>query len=464
MAPRIILIDSSIATRQVLARRLRAQGYEVDEADDPALGADMALCEPPAALIADLWMSGISGVQLCRLLRSEPATADVAIVLCGDTDEPRNRFWADRAGANAYIPKRRTGELVRALSRAVADAQSAGDGGFFLQLSGGTGDIRDRIARQLDAALFDSVIASEVRALATCDAFDQLFDLLVQFLTQVTRYRWIAVSTRGPERRALHHHPRAAESIEGEVNAAIGEAPKATLLRIEDEDAADLAVSAAPITREITFGGKAIGKIALSPCAQADVDAAASLLTLVARELGGSIRMASLVEESQRLASTDALTGLMNRRSFSDTMAREIARSKRYGHPVSIALLDVDRFKTINDERGHAGGDLVLAGLGALLGDGSQRLSDLAARWGGEEFVVTYLSADREGALVAAERLRARIEAMEVRDERGARIPVTASIGVATLRPDDTLGSLVGRADQAMYEAKAAGRNRVAAG
>jgi diguanylate cyclase (GGDEF)-like protein len=131
---------------------------------------------------------------------------------------------------------------------------------------------------------------------------------------------------------------------------------------------------------------------------------------------------------------------------------------------VSIALLDVDRFKTINDERGHAGGDLVLAGLGALLGDGSLRLSDLAARWGGEEFVVTYLSADREGALVAAERLRARIEAMEVRDERGARIPVTASIGVATLRPDDTLGSLVGRADQAMYEAKAAGRNRVAAG
>lgn len=462
MAPRIILIDASIATRQVLARRLRAQGYEVDEADDPALGADMALCEPPAALIADLWMSGISGVQLCRLLRSEPATADVAIVLCGDTDEPRNRFWADRAGANAYIPKRRTGELVRALSRAVADAQSA-DGGFFLQLSGGTGDIRDRIARQLDAALFDSVIASEVRALATCDAFDQLFDLLVQFLTQVTRYRWIAVSTRGPARRALHHHPRAADTIEAEVRAALGEPQKASLLRIEDEDAADLPATAPPITREITFGGKAIGKIALSPCAQADVDAAASLLTLVARELGGSIRMASLVEESQRLASTDALTGLMNRRSFSDTMERELARSKRYGHPVSIALLDVDRFKTINDERGHAGGDLVLAGLGALLGDATVRLSDLAARWGGEEFVVTYLSADREGALVAGERLRQRIEAMEVRDERGARIPVTASIGIATLRPDDTLASLVGRADQAMYEAKAAGRNRVVA-
>ena len=147
----------------------------VEESADPAAGAHMALSAPPAAVVADLWMPSISGVQLCRLLRSEPATADVPVVLCGDTDEPRHRFWADRAGANAYVPKHRTGDLVRALSRALI-AVPAGDG-FFFQLGGGTMDVRDRIARHLDEALFDSVIAAEVRALAACGAFDRLFDL-----------------------------------------------------------------------------------------------------------------------------------------------------------------------------------------------------------------------------------------------------------------------------------------------
>ena len=72
---RIILVDATVSTREVVARRLRAQGYVVEEAADPATGADMALCAPPAAVVADLWMPSISGVQLCRLLRSEPATA-----------------------------------------------------------------------------------------------------------------------------------------------------------------------------------------------------------------------------------------------------------------------------------------------------------------------------------------------------------------------------------------------------
>ncbi len=460
-APRIILIDPSGATREVLARRLRAQGYEVEEAADPAVGADMALCEPPAAVVADLWMPGISGVQLSRLLRSEPATADVAIVLCGEADEPRDRFWADRAGANAYVPKRRTGALMRALKAAIGSAVRR-EGAFFMQLAGGTVDIRDRIARHLDAALFDSAIAAEVRALATAGALDRLFDSLVQFLAQVARYRWIALVTGGAERVALHHHPRAAGAVGAELRAALGTSDHAPWLRIEDEDAVDGPPVAPPLVRDVCFGSERVARLALSPAAPADVDASASLLTLVARELGGAIRMAALVEESQRLASTDALTGLMNRRSFAAAMAREIPRAKQQGRALAVALLDVDHFKRINDAHGHTVGDEALASLGALLA-GAGRGADVAARWGGEEFVVAWLDARGGAALAAAERLRAVVEAMEVADERGARIAVTASIGVASLRPGDTLSSLIGRADRAMYRSKSAGRNRVTA-
>jgi two-component system cell cycle response regulator len=457
---RIILIDPLTATREVLARRLRAQGFDVDEAGDPATGADMALCDPPAAVVADLWMPGVSGVQICRLLRSEPATAEVPILLCGETDEPRNRFWADRAGANAYVPKRRTGDLVRAISRAIADARTS-DSGFFMQLSGESGDIRDRIARQLDAALFDSVLASEVRALATCGAFERLFDLLAQFLSQVIRYRWVAVTTLSPGRTAVHCHPAAAAAVDAEVRAAVRLPNHQAALRIEDEDAFDVPATAPAIVRDIPFGNERVGQIALSPCSAAEADAAASVLTLVARELGGSIRMATLVEESQRLAATDPLTGIMNRRSFSTATTRELDRSRRYGYPLAVAVLDVDHFKLINDRRGHGAGDEVLAALGGLLSSDVVRKTDFVARWGGEEFVVAYMSTEAEGAVVAAERLRAAVEAMTVTDERGERIAVTVSIGVAAARRDDTLASLVGRADRAMYASKAAGRNRV---
>lgn len=459
-APRVILIDPSPATRDVLARRLRAQGFDVDETGDPAAGADMALCAPPKAVIADLWMGGVSGVQLCRLLRAEPATAEIAVLLRGDTDEPRNRFWADRAGADVYLLKRHTDELVRVLARAVEGVKDAAEDSS-ARCSGVSGDIRDRIARQLDDALFDSVIASEVRALATCGAFDRMFDRLVQLLSQVARYRWVAVSTQGPARLAVHHHPSAAADVDDEVRAALGPAPEGAPLRIEDEDALDGPAAAPAIVEDIPFGRACVGRVAMSPCAARDVDATRALLALVARELGGPIRMASLVEESQRLASLDALTGIMNRRSFGATMARELERTRRYGHPLTLALLDVDRFKDINDQHGHVAGDEVLTSLGALLSSSAVRRTDLVARWGGEEFVVAFLSTPEDGAIIAAERLRAAIAAMTVLNGGGQRIPVTASIGLAAARPDDTLVSLVARADVAMYESKSQGRNRV---
>ncbi len=228
-AHRVILVDPSATTREMLARRLTAQGYAVEEVADPAEGADMALRSPPAALVADLWMPSISGLQLCRLLRSEPATAEIAVVLCGDVEVPRNRFWAERAGANAYVAKHRTGDLVRALARTVTTKE---DDGFFFQLAGGTLGVRERIARHLDAALFDTIIAAEVRALATCGTFERLFDLFAQFASQMARYRWIAIATTSPPRLAIHYPPTMRETVEEEVRRAFNLGPGPSVLRV----------------------------------------------------------------------------------------------------------------------------------------------------------------------------------------------------------------------------------------
>ncbi len=453
---RVLVIDPSDARREVLGRRLRAQGYLVDETGDAAAGAHMALSAPPAAVVADLWMPGISGVQLCRLLGSEPATAEVPVVLCGERDEPRSRFWADRAGAAAYVLKGRTGELVRALAKAVDKA--AHDDAFFVQLSGGSVDIRDRLARHLDAALFESVIAAELRALASAASVERLFDLLAQLLSQITRYRWIALATVRPERLAIHHHPSLKSAAQREAGVALAVAA-APLLVVEDEDAAPDASESEPIVCAVLFAGSPVARFALSPCTEGAQDAA-MLTPIVARELGGAVKIATLVEESQTLASTDALTGLMNRRAFSAHMRGELSRCERHGYALSFALLDVDHFKQVNDKRGHGAGDRVLAAIGQLLVR-HLRGSDMAARWGGEEFVVAFTSTDLAGARNAAERLREAIQELVIADDDGGSIPVTASIGLALWQPTEALESLVDRADRAMYASKTAGRNRV---
>jgi two-component system cell cycle response regulator len=452
---RIILIDVNDESREVMIRRLKAQGYSVEASADPAKGADLALSSPPSAVIADLWMPGISGIQVCRLLRAEPATAEVPVILRGQHNDPRSHFWAERAGADAYLVKGRMGELVRALSKAVAAAPKPD--GFFMQLSGGSVDVRDRIARHLDAALFDSVIASEVRALASCGSFERLFDAFSQFLSQVLSYRWIALST-GSGRFALHHHPHIAEIAETEARMALGLAGPSTALRVADEDAENEASGPEPISCMIPFGEAMLGRLVLAPSSKSEPDTA-TLASLVARELGGPIRMAALMDELQNLARTDALTGLMNRRAFAEMMRAEIASATRYRLPLTLLLLDVDHFKSINDTYGHAAGDSVLSSIGKYLLQ-SLRLPDAAARWGGEEFVIVLKNTDAGGGGAVGERLRQGIAALET-IIGGSEIPATVSMGLASLLPNESFDSLVERADRAMYEAKIGGRNRL---
>jgi len=442
LAHRIVLIDPCEQTREALARRLRFQGYTVETAPDANVGAELALFSPPSALVADLWMPGISGVQLCRLLRSEPATSDVQVILRGDADEPRARFWAERAGASAYVAKARMGELVRALARALPDAPR-GDG-FFMHLGQENGDLRDRIAQHLDAALFELVIASELRALSSCGSFELLFDRLSQLLSQIVPYHWLALSRISPEQVAVHCHPDTALAAAAAAADALELAPGDGWLRLEDEDAhrwLQSATDLAPIVEQVSLVNTPIARVALAPLAGAEREAR-SLLAIVARELAAPLRMAELVEQSQRLACVDGLTGLLNRRALSSALVTEVARSQRYGHSVSLVMVDVDHFKSINDRFGHAAGDDVLKAVAATLENARRR-------------------SDAPGAAIAAERLR-RALAAEVITVAGEELRVTASFGVATLGAGETMDSCLARADRALYAAKSSGRNRVA--
>lgn len=172
-------------------------------------------------------------------------------------------------------------------------------------------------------------------------------------------------------------------------------------------------------------------------------------------------RLRYAFEQIESLATLDPLTGLSNRRVFDERIAIEAKRSRRYGHPFGLIMLDLDHFKQINDRFGHENGDCALRQVAQELRT-QAREEDIVARWGGEEFLVVILSCcDAKGAGVAAERMRGAVADREIDLADAPALAVTISIGVASVPPGGDLASAIARADQAMYRAKSAGRNRV---
>lgn len=169
---------------------------------------------------------------------------------------------------------------------------------------------------------------------------------------------------------------------------------------------------------------------------------------------------AAYYEEIYRLVTSDGLTGLANRRAFLDALAREFSRATRYRRPLSLLMIDIDHFKDINDSFGHLAGDATLRQLGTLL-RANLRRDDTIGRLGGEEFAVLLPEIDLAGARLTGDKLR-RLVASKPFEYEGAQMPMSISVGVVTREHGDAdAESLMRRADDLLYAAKRAGRNRV---
>lgn len=186
-----------------------------------------------------------------------------------------------------------------------------------------------------------------------------------------------------------------------------------------------------------------------------DVLAAYVLLLLNSERLEAELHAAH--RDIEVLARTDSLTGLWNRRHFEATLEAEVARSQRYGTPLSLLALDADHFKRVNDEMGHHAGDTVLREIARLLDSGIRR-SDVLCRWGGEEFMVLVPGTGLRQATVMAEKIRQRIA-----DHHFSQVArMTVSIGVGEVEPGEAPEDWLRRVDAALYDAKQQGRNRTA--
>jgi diguanylate cyclase (GGDEF)-like protein len=165
-------------------------------------------------------------------------------------------------------------------------------------------------------------------------------------------------------------------------------------------------------------------------------------------------------EQLERIISVDTLTGLLNRHTIMKKLDEKIRKARRYGELFALIMIDIDYFKKINDNYGHLVGDDVLEKIGAILLK-KIRETDVAGRYGGEEFLVIMEETDLESALIAASRIRKTIMKIKIKDSQGHSFGVTASQGLTSYMLGDTRRSIIERADLALRMAKVAGRNRV---
>ena len=227
------------------------------------------------------------------------------------------------------------------------------------------------------------------------------------------------------------------------------------------EPAATTAVSVPLVRGDRTIGVISLyGRTTLEPFGQGD----AETLTSFADQASVAIENVLLHQETRQLSITDGLTGVWNRRYLEMTLRKEIERAQRFGRPVSVLMLDIDRFKRVNDRHGHQRGDEVLIEVTRrILGEIRTNI-DVVGRYGGEEFVVVLPETTSGGARVVAEKIRSAMRDEPFAGASSDPIPVTVSVGVSAY-PEDGMEAeeLIHRADTAMYRAKAEGRDRVIA-
>ncbi|HEX9017976.1 MAG TPA: sensor domain-containing diguanylate cyclase [Anaerolineaceae bacterium] len=216
------------------------------------------------------------------------------------------------------------------------------------------------------------------------------------------------------------------------------------------------------ISTPIRASGVPVGILNLTfPAEHAFGEVETRLLAAVGDQFGGAVERVRLFKEVHKLAITDPLTGLYNRRHFSAMLVKEMERSRRYQRPISLAILDIDHFKLINDTFGHMAGDQALQEVARICQEAIRRI-DLVGRFGGEEMTILMPETTTERAEQAMERLRGAVETLEINTPRGtARI--TVSIGLTSMEPNENIdfNHLLDRADQALYQAKNNGRNQV---
>jgi two-component system cell cycle response regulator len=451
MTGKILIVDDLATNRIILKVKMASAFHETIQAADGQTALARARAEKPKLILLDMMLPDMSGTDVCRVLRADPATRHIPIIVITASADRRLRLDALAAGADDFLTKPVDEVTLLARIRSL------------LRASETEAELRLRAATAQALGLTESGRAMPDAAAPQIALLGEDPGTLMMWRTALAPLMPGAGLDMMTPATALHRAADSAATSHDLYLISAQDSPEAALGVLSDLRARPQSRHAA-MALVVPRGARAIGAVALDLGAN-DVLALPLDPEEVALRLSIQItrkRMADLLRRQMHdglaLAVIDPLTGLYNRRyamPHLDRIAREAgARGGRY----AVMLLDLDRFKTINETFGHGAGDRVLAGVAARLRD-NLRPSDLVARIGGEEFLVVLADVGAEIAHRTAHRLCAAIDAAPPADG----IPVTASVGLAIGHGPADAQNVLERADRALRLAKSAGRNQVTA-
>jgi two-component system cell cycle response regulator len=449
MTARILVVDDLEANLRLLEARLSAEYYEVLTASDGPSGIACAKAERPDIILLDVMMPGMDGFAACRLLKDDPDTRHIPVVLVTALDGRSDRVAGLEAGADDFLTKPIDDVMLFARVRSLTRLKAVID------------ELREREAsgRRIGviAGAASRLGGSGGRILIVDDNPRQAERLAAELAVE---HR--PVIERDPEQALLAARGLVDLMI---VNAASGGFDG---LRLAAQIRSDETTRNLPLLAVVDFDQRqrlvkaleiGVNDLLARPVDPGELSARAR--TQIRRKRYTDYLRNNL-DQSLELAVIDPLTGLHNRRYMAGQLRALVERAGKGGEPTAVLAIDIDHFKKINDCFGHDVGDEVLREFAIRLGS-NVRAADLAVRQGGEEFLVVMPDTQIEDAHRIAERIRMHVSGSPFR-VCGESLEVTISIGVAISLPGETNpDALLKRGDAAMYEAKTSGRNRVIA-
>lgn len=455
MTARVLVVDDTFPNVKLLEAKLTAEYFDVVTAmngPDALTICEQGLCD---IVLLDVMMPGMDGFEVCRRLKNSPQTAHLPVVMVTALDQPSDRLKGLDAGADDFLTKPVDDTALLARVRSL------------VRLKAVTDELRTRALASREYGLIGDplVLATAENGLdgriLLVDDRPSSYERLAGSLSQ---YHQVTVETDAAQALA-----RAAEE-EFDVAIISLDLADADGLRVGSQlrslertrNIAVLMLAEADDQKRILRGLE----IGMNDFLTRPVDRNELLARVRSqtRRKRFSDKLREAVQESMEMAVTDALTGLHNRRYLDTQFTALFDESLRRGKHLSVLVMDIDKFKPINDTFGHDAGDEVLREFAKRIRSQTRGI-DIVARFGGEEVVVLVPDTGLDIARIVAERIRAHVECetFAIHNET-RRVPVTVSIGVASRQPGDTSPQdMLKRADLALYRAKDQGRNQVVA-
>ncbi|WP_417520198.1 PleD family two-component system response regulator [Minwuia sp.] len=448
MSARVLVVDDVAPNIRILEAKLSTEYYNVLTATNGLEALEAAERDNPDIILLDVMMPEMDGFEVCRRLKANPDVSHIPVVMVTALSDMSDRIQGLEAGADDFLTKpvndlalfSRVRSLVRLkmtmdelkLRRQTGEhfgqSQSEGDmdvdGATVLVIDDNPSDT-SHMARHMGDRFQMAFEADPDAAMAMAGSF--AYDLIV-----------VSLDHRGADPLRL---------VSGIRNTPSSR--QVPILLVGEESDAER------VAKALEMG---VNDYILRPIEANELVARAK--TQIRRKRYQDM-LRQDVENSIAMAMTDPLTGLHNRGYFDQHLESALGRINGDGKGFSLIMMDIDHFKAVNDTHGHPAGDRILKDFANRITDGTRGF-DLAARYGGEEFVVILPDADMKLAEVVAERLRTMVEdkPFDTGEEAGA-IAVTCSLGVAEARVGDDRASILKRADECLYRAKEAGRNKV---